>query len=178
MDVQPPSFETRIAILRNWASERGIPLPKHVAEMIAGRAKLNVRELEGIFNQVVVTTQLTKQPLNLGATEDILEGYRRPREHVTLTQVLDLTARHHGLTIDDLVGKRRTGAINQARQIAMFLAREFTAASLPQIGDAFGGRTHSTVLHSCNKIAEDLEYDSQLRTIVKDIRERLLKTDQ
>ena len=174
MDIQPPSFETRLAILTNWASERNLMLPRHVAEMIAGRAKLNVRELEGIFNQVVATAQLTRQPLSAGVTEDILEGYRRPREHVTLAQVLDLTARHHGLTVEDLVGKRRTGAINQARQIAMYLAREITSASLPQIGDAFGGRTHSTVLHSCNKIADDMQTDPQVRTIVKDIRERLL----
>lgn len=178
MDIQPPSFETRMAILCNWASERNVNLPHHVAEMIAGRAKLNVRELEGIFNQVVATAHITRQPLSTGATEDILDGYRRPREHVTVSQVLDLTARHHGLRIEDLVGKRRTGAISQARQIAMFLAREFTSASLPQIGDAFGGRTHSTVLHSCSKIAEDLQHDPQVRTIVKDIRERLLKTEQ
>ncbi|MBI1260060.1 MAG: chromosomal replication initiator protein DnaA [Chloroflexi bacterium] len=174
MDIQPPSFETRMAILNNWASERQIVLPRHVAEMIAGRAKLNVRELEGIFNQVVAAAQIKRQPLNVGSTEEILDGYRRPREHITLAQVLDLTARHHGLTVEELVGKRRTSDINQARQIAMYLAREFTNASLPQIGDAFGGRTHSTVLHSCNKIAEDMEHDPQVRTIVKDIRARLL----
>jgi chromosomal replication initiator protein len=177
MDIQPPSFETRMAILDSWAYERNILLPRHVAEMIAGRARLNVRELEGIFNQVVATSQLTRQPMSAGVTEDILEGFRRPREHVTLAQVVELTARHHGLSIEELVGKRRTGAINQARQIAMYLAREFTSASLPQIGDAFGGRTHSTVLHSCNKIAEDVLHDPQVRTIVQDIRKRLLKDE-
>lgn len=178
MDIQPPSFETRMAILCNWATERGVNLPHHVAEMIAGRAKLNVRELEGIFNQVVATAHITRQPLTADSTSEILDGYRRPREHVTVMQVLDLTARHHGLSAEDLVGKRRTGTISQARQIAMFLAREFTSASLPQIGDAFGGRTHSTVLHSCSKIAEDIQHDPQVRTIVKDIRERLLKTGE
>lgn len=177
MDIQPPSFETRMAILDNWAYERNVLLPRHVAEMIAGRAKLNVRELEGIFNQVVATSQLTRQPLSAGSTEEILDGFRRPREHVTLAQVVELTARHHGLSIDELVGKRRTGAINQARQIAMYLAREFTSASLPQIGDAFGGRTHSTVLHSCNKISDDVLHDVQVRTIVQDIRKRLLKDE-
>ncbi len=178
MDMQPPSYETRIAILNNWAKERQIILPRHVCEMIAGRAKLNVRELEGIFNQVIATTQITRQPLDTETTSDILDGYRRPRNHITLNQVLVLTARHHGLSVADLTGKRRTGAINQARQIAMFLAREITSASLPQIGDAFGGRKHSTVLHSCNKISGDIERDPQVRTIVKDIRERLLKTDE
>ena len=178
MDIQPPSFETRMAILDSWAYERNVILPRHVAEMIAGRARLNVRELEGIFNQVVATSQLTRKPVSVGVTEDILEGFRRPREHITLAQVVELTARHHGLSVEELVGKRRTGAINQARQIAMYLAREFTSASLPQIGDAFGGRTHSTVLHSCNKIAEDIEYDPQVRTIVQDIRRRLLKDEE
>lgn len=174
MDIQPPSFETRMAILDNWAHERNIILPRHAAEMIAGRAKLNVRELEGVFNQVVAAAQLTRQPVSAGIAGDVLDGFRRPREHVTLAEVVDLTARHHGMTVDELVGKRRTGAVSQARQIAMFLAREFTSASLPQIGDAFGGRTHSTVLHSCNKIAHDIEDDPQVRTIVKDIRERLI----
>ena len=177
MDIQPPSFETRMAILSNWASERSIVLPRHVAEMIAGRAKLNVRELEGIFNQVVATSQLTRQPLTAGTTEGILEGYRRPREHVTVAQVLDLTARHHGLTVADLTSRRRTGAITQARQIAMYLAREVTSASLPQIGEAFG-RTHSTVLHSCHKIADHIQTDPQVRTIIKDIRERLLHVQE
>ncbi len=178
MDIQPPSYETRVAILNNWAKEREIILPRHVCDLIAGRAKLNVRELEGIFNQVIVTTQISRQPLDAETAEEILDGYRRPRNHVTLNQVLDLTARHHGLSVADLKGKRRTGAISQARQIAMFLAREVTSSSLPQIGDAFGGRKHSTVLHSCNKIADDIERDPQVRTIVKDIRERLLKTDE
>lgn len=173
MDIQPPSFETRLAILNNWACERNLLLPRHVAEMIAGRAKLNVRELEGVFNQVVATAHLTHQPLSAGIAEDVLGGFSRPRERVTLAQVLDLTARHHGLSIEELTGKRRTGAINQARQIAMYLAREFTSASLPQIGDAFGGRTHSTVLHSCNKVAEDMERDPQIRTTLNDIRARL-----
>ncbi len=174
MDIQPPSFETRMAILSSWASERSIVLPRHAAEMIAGRAKFNVRELEGVFNQVVAAAQLTRQPISAGIAEDILDGFRRPREHVTLAQVVHLTAQHHGMSVEELVGKRRTGAVNQARQIAMYLARELTAASLPQIGDVFGGRTHSTVLHSCNKIAEDITHDPQVSMIVRDIRERLL----
>jgi chromosomal replication initiator protein len=178
MDIQPPGFETRVAILNNWAYERGVALPRHIIEMVAERAKANVRELEGMFNQVMAATQLNRQPITIHATEDILDGYHRPRQHVTLARVLDLTARHHGLSVEDLVGPRRTGAINQARQIAMYLAREVTHASLPQIGEAFGGRKHSTVLHSCNKIAEDIESNVSIRRIVKDIRERLVKLEE
>jgi len=175
MDVQPPTLETRIAILNNWARERDIKLTRHVAEMLAIRAKANVRELEGVFNQVVATSQLTKQTVTMDTAVEIVDGYHRPRHHITLAQVLDTTAKHYGLRSDDLIGPRRTGALNMARQVAMYLARELTNASLPQIGDAFGGRTHSTVLHSCNKVAGDLPANPALQTIVKDIKARLVK---
>jgi chromosomal replication initiator protein len=85
-----------------------------------------------------------------------------------------VTARHHNVSVADLVGPRRTGRLTQARQIAMYLAREVTMASLPQIGEAFGGRTHSTVLHSCNKVAEDLEHDDLLRQGIEAIQQELL----
>ena len=175
MDIQPPEFETRVAILRGWATERGVTLPRQTAELIAGRAKVHVREMEGVFNQMIAAAQYHGHTLTPDMAGDILSGYHRPRHHITLGQVLDLTARHHGLSVSDLIGPRRTGAINQARQIAMYLAREITSASLPQIGDAFGGRTHSTVLHSCNKVADEIQRDPLLRTIVTDIRERLTK---
>ncbi|MBK9746995.1 MAG: chromosomal replication initiator protein DnaA [Chloroflexi bacterium] len=175
MDVQPPTLETRIAILSNWARERDIKLTRHVAEMLATRAKANVRELEGVFNQVVATSQLTRQTVTMDTAVEIMDGYHRPRHHITLAQVLDTTAKHYGLRTEDLIGPRRTGALNMARQVAMYLARELTNASLPQIGDAFGGRTHSTVLHSCNKVAGDLPANPALQTIVKDIKARLVK---
>jgi chromosomal replication initiator protein len=85
-----------------------------------------------------------------------------------------MVANHYGLPVSELTGPRRSGMINQARQVAMFLAREVTTSSLPQIGDAFGGRKHSTVLHSCNKVAEEIEHDAILRSIVQDIRNCLL----
>lgn len=175
VDVKMPEFETRVAILRMWASERTVELPLTVAEMLANRARTNLRELESIFNQVVASSQLARQPLNCAMAEDVLDGYRRPRHHVSVAAVLDLTARYHGLSIDDLTGKSRSGPINQARQIAMYLARETTGASLPQIGDAFGGRKHSTVLHSCNKIADELSVDTKVQAAVQALREKLAR---
>ncbi len=175
MDVQPPTLETRIAILNSWAREKDISLTQHVTEMLATRAKANVRELEGVFNQVVATAQLTGHKLTMDTAVEIVEGYHRPRHHITLAQVLDTTAKHYGFRAEDLIGPRRTGAINIARQVAMYLSREITTASLPQIGDAFGGRKHSTVLHSCNKVAADLLVNPVLQTIVKDIKARLIK---
>jgi chromosomal replication initiator protein len=174
MDLQPPEFETRLAILELWAGEREIELPRHIAERIADRARTNVRELEGIFNQMVASAQIARRPLTADMAEGVLDGYRRPRQHLSLARVLDVTARYHGITVADLVGPRRTGRLNQARQVAMYLAREVTFASLPQIGEAFGGRTHSTVLHSCNKVAEDLESDDLLRQGIEAIQQELL----
>lgn len=178
MDIQPPEFETRVAILKTWTDEREIRVFPDVLDVIAERVKTNVRELEGIFNQMVATLQSTRRPLTPSLAEDILDGYRRPRYHVTLAQVLQTVTDHYGLKVDDLVGPRRTGPLSQARQLAMYLAREITTASLPQIGAAFGGRKHSTVLHSCNKIAEDMELDPILYSMVQDIRSRLLKIRQ
>jgi chromosomal replication initiator protein len=174
IDIQPPEFETRVAILRGWAQERALNVSTKVMELIASRVKSNVRELEGVFNQMVATQQITRGSLTADLAEDLLDGYRRPRYQVTLSHVLEMVANHYGLPVSELTGPRRSGMINQARQVAMFLAREVTTSSLPQIGDAFGGRKHSTVLHSCNKVAEEIEHDAILRSIVQDIRGCLL----
>lgn len=175
MDIQPPEFETRVAILKSWTDERSIKVFPDVLDVIAERVKTNIRELEGIFNQMIASLQSTRRALTPDLAEDILNGYSRPRYNVSLAQVLQTVADHYGLTVEELVGPRRTGPLSQARQIAMYLAREITTASLPQIGEAFGGRKHSTVIHSWNKIVEDMETDPLLYSIVQDIRTRLLK---
>jgi chromosomal replication initiator protein len=176
IDIQTPELETRTAILRQWAHERGIKLATSTCEMIANKARTNVRELEGIFNQIVATTRLTgSTTISPMLADDAIDTYQRPRHHVTVKQVLEMVADYHGLHVDDLVGPKRNGHINQARQIAMFLVREFTTASLPQIGDAFGGRKHSTVLHSCAKMEEEMQQSEMLRAVVNHLREQLLK---
>lgn len=178
MDLQPPEFETRVAILRMWAQERSIELPVNAAEMIADKGRMNIREMEGVFNQLVATTHLARRPVTLDMAENALVAYRRPRNHqLTMARVLSVTAEYYRLTVADLVGPRRTSRLNQARQVAMYLAREVTLASLPQIGDAFGGRTHSTVLHSCNKVALEIASDDMLREDVAAIQAKLLGQD-
>lgn len=173
-DIQPPELETRIAILEMWAGERGIQLGYHVIEMMAQRAARNIRDLHGVFNQVVAQAQTTgRQSLTRHQAEDTLERYTRPMDHLTLHSVAEATAAHFGLKVQDLIGPRRSGKINTARQIAMFLARELTDASLPQIGDFFGGRSHTTVLHGCNKVSEEIEFDPILSTLVEKIRHRI-----
>jgi chromosomal replication initiator protein len=173
VEVTLPELETRMAILQMWAQERGIDLSHSVSEMLAYRAKNNIRELESAFNQVVATRLLIDKPVTCDMAETVLERYRRPREQLTVTEVLDITAQYHGMTAADLISKRRTGKLSQVRQIAMYLAREITESSLPQIGEAFGGRKHSTVLHSCNKIADELQANQALRVIVGNIRKQL-----
>jgi chromosomal replication initiator protein len=174
MDVQPPSLETRQAILKNWAYERGIRIDRGVLSMIAERARMNVRELEGIFNQMLATMQLSGELLDGETAENILNGYRKPRHHsLTVRQVIEVVARHFGLTPDELMGPRRNTRINEARQIAMYLARELTSASLPQIGEAFGGRKHSTVLHSCAMVQADLDQYDMTHAIIKELRRKL-----
>lgn len=174
VDMHAPGFETRCAILRGWAADRGVELPNHICEQLAASATTNVRELEGMFNHIAATSRFLRKPITTSITDDALESYRQPRYHaVTLGRVLETVAAYFRLRVSDLTGKNRAGRINQARQIAMYLARELTMTSLPQIGDAFGGRKHSTVLHSCNKVSEEMEYDPALRAMVADLRRKL-----
>ena len=170
MDIQAPDLETRIAILANWADERGLDAPPAVLRHIAGRVTSNVREMEGVFNHMVAALRFSSSAATPDLADSLIDGYRRPRRQITLQQVVEIVARHHGLDTADLIGPRRHGPVNHARQIALFLARELTGASLPQIGDAFGGRTHSTVLHSCSRISTVLDEDPLLQAVVEDLR--------
>lgn len=168
-DVQPPEYETRVAILRAWAQERSINLKSEILHMVAERAPNNVRELEGVFNQIVAQTRFGDGVVALPRAETTVERYNQPRERWTLAEIIDLAARKQNLTADDLIGKRRTSRINVARQIAMYIARELTECSLPQIGEAFGGRSHTTVLHGCKKIEDQIAYDKVLESRISGI---------
>ncbi|MBZ0293428.1 MAG: chromosomal replication initiator protein DnaA [Anaerolineae bacterium] len=182
MDVQLPEFEARVAILEGWAQERDIHVPRSVCEMIADRAHSNIRELEGLFTQVVAKARLGSQPLTLNTVETMVEAFERPRQHgrraISIEEILEVTAVHHDLKIKDLTSKRRTGRINHARQVVMYLARELTECSLPQIGDALGGRSHTTVLHGYNKVAEMIMEDEVFRYELMGLREKLAARDR
>ena len=177
-DIQSPEFETRMAILKMWADERAVRLPLNVLEMVAQRVPKNVRELEGAFNQVVAQSKLGQRNMSLPSVESTLNRYNNPRERVALADILEVTAKNFGLIAADLRGKKRAARINKARQIAMYLCREMTEASLPQIGDAFGGRSHTTVLHGMNKIAEELEEDKVLEARILKIRKAIVTTSR
>jgi chromosomal replication initiator protein len=170
VDVQPPEYETRIAILQMWAQERQITLNGDALDMIARRAPGNVRELEGVFNQIVAQSHLAGGTLTLPKVETTLERFMLPRNQLTPVDIIEAIAQQFHLHAADLTGKKRTEYINEARQVAMYLCRELTECSLPQIGDYFGGRSHTTVLHGCNKVAEQMAQDSLFASKVQKMR--------
>ncbi len=155
-DVQAPALETRIAILRKKAIQEDLYLPDEVAELIASRISSNIRELEGALIRVTAFASLNRQQVDLGLAEVVLKDLI-PNEggnQITAAAIMGATADYYGLTIDDLCGSSRSRVLVQARQIAMYLCRELTELSLPKIGQQFGGRDHTTVMHADRKIRQ------------------------
>ncbi len=174
-DIQTPEVETRLAILRIKSTARGAALPEDVASILAHHATQNVRELEGLLTQILARATLTGQPLTVALAEQVVNrSTPQPHRHaVDLNDVLEATATYHQLSLDELMSKRRTKDVVRARQIAMYLARELTEASFPQIGAAMGGRNHTTVLHGYQKIAETLGSDQTLQHDLSDLRRKI-----
>jgi len=177
-DIQAPEYETRHRIVKAKSAAQDVTLPDDIAELMARHETDNVRELEGLLTQVLARTKLTKEPLTLALAQAVLnKNSARPpqptRRATSIDQVLQATAKYHQLSMDDLLSKRRTKEVVRARQIAMYLAREETDASLPEIGAAIGGRNHSTVLYGYQKIAKSVEADAALRREVSEIRRQL-----
>jgi chromosomal replication initiator protein len=178
-DIQPPEFETRWEIVQAKAAAQGTMLPDDVASALAHHATANIRELEGLLNQVLARAVLTYEPLTMELARQVIDknslhaGPTPHRKRSKLTDVLEATASYHQLSLDDLLGKGRSKKVVHARQIAMYLAREETGASLPQIGEALGGRNHSTVLHGYQKIADSVAADELLRKELSAIRQQL-----
>ena len=161
--VEPPEFEMRVAILMKKASEAGISLPEEVAFFIAKRLRGNVRELEGALKRVIAYSQFTEQPLSLLLVKDALKDLLALQQKmVTLENIQKTTADYYKLRVADILSKRRTRNIARPRQVAMALSKELTNHSLPEIGDAFGGRDHTTVLHAVRKVKELRETDHRI----------------
>jgi chromosomal replication initiator protein len=161
-DIQPPDVETRIAILRKKAEVDGMRVPDEVAEFIAQRIQSNIRELEGALVRVVAYANLTRTPMTVELATEVLRellptSSDRP---VTIPMIQKATAEHFGLRVEEMRAKRRTKGIAFPRQVAMYLARELTDASLPRIGEEFGGRDHTTVMHACERVKTALAKDT------------------
>ncbi|MBV9821708.1 MAG: chromosomal replication initiator protein DnaA [Actinobacteria bacterium] len=153
-DVQAPDLELRIAILRKKAAKDGMTLQPGVMEFIASKIQSNIRELEGALIRVVAFGSLNKQEIDLKLAEIVLKDLvsESDRPDITASTIMAVTAEYFGITLDDLTGSSRTRVLVSARQIAMYLCRELTELSLPKIGQTFGGRDHTTVMHAERKI--------------------------
>ena len=155
-DIQPPELETRIAILRKKAAQDKLNAPDDVLEYIASRIDSNIRELEGALIRVTAFASLNRQTVDLGLAEIVLKDLI-PREggpEITPGTIIQQTATYFSLSVDDLCGTSRSRVLVNARQIAMYLCRELTELSLPKIGQTFGGRDHTTVMHADRKIRQ------------------------
>ncbi len=172
-DIQPPEEETRRAILLAKADELGCRVPPAVIEFIAHQVRQNIRELEGALNKVIAYSQLTGAPIDQTLVNRALADTLRRAERVTIDQILDAIARYYNVTHEALASSSRKSTIAYPRQVAMYLARTETEASLPQIGAALGNRDHTTVLHGYEKIAGLIDLDPQLRRDVLEIKAML-----
>jgi chromosomal replication initiator protein len=172
-DVQPPDLETRIAILRSKAASCGAAVPDDILGLIAASVHSNIRELEGALNRVVALSRLTHQSLTVDLAETALSELQPRRKKLTKKQILEAVADHFGVERAAFEGKSRRRAIARPRQVAMYLLREETGASLPQIGALLGGRDHTTVLYGCERIADLIKEDAEIRREVVNLRQRL-----
>ncbi len=177
-DVQAPDLETRIAILRKKAAQEGTNPPPEVLEFIASKIQSNIRELEGALIRVTAFASLNRQAVDMTLTETVLKDLvgENDAPEITAATIMAVTAEYFAVSMDDLVGTSRSRVLVSARQMAMYLCRELTDLSLPKIGEKFGGRDHTTVMHADRKIrtqmAEKLTVYNQIAELTSRIRGR------
>lgn len=174
-DVQPPDLETRLAILRFKADEIGANVSNEVMEFVARRAQSNIRELEGALNRVMAHAALTKEAISITQAKTALQDLVNRRASITIEMVIESVSEYYDLSIEDIVGSGRSKRVAAPRQMAMHLAREETKSSLPQIGEALGGRDHTTIMYGCDKMSKLVEEKEQIRRDAMRIREILYK---
>ncbi|MBM41100.1 MAG: chromosomal replication initiator protein DnaA [Acidobacteria bacterium] len=171
-DIQPPDIETKVAILKKKAEAENVPLPDDVALYIAGKIKSNIRELEGSLIRLIAYASLTGRQISLPLAQDVLRNILdRDDAKVTIDVIQKLVATRYSLKVSDLKSRNSSKLVAEPRQIAMYLCKSLTNASLPQIGKSFGGKHHSTVIHSIRKIEarrkQDASFNSLMETLMK-----------
>ena len=174
-DIQPPDFETRMAILKKKADVEGLSVPNEVMVYIATKIKSNIRELEGALIRIIAYSSLTNRDVSVDLASEALKDIISNKESapVTVKTIQESVANYYNLRIEDLKSQRRTRNIAYPRQIAMYLSRKLTDMSLPKIGEEFGGRDHTTVIHAYEKISENLKTDEGLQSMINDITKKL-----
>lgn len=177
-DIQPPDLETRIAILRKKAMMEHLNVPNDVMVYIASRIDNNIRELEGAFIRVIAYASLTNQTVDIDlATEALKDIFPQGKpKQITVELIQEIIASYFKLKVDELLAKRRTRNVSYPRQIAMYLARELTDNSLPRLGEMFGGRDHTTVIHAYEKISRERNEDVKLNNTIKELIKKIENT--
>ncbi len=172
-DIQPPDLETRLAILRAKADRAGRIVPDEILEIVARRVQSNIRELEGALNRIIAFADLSGQALTPQLVEAALADLLPQRQTVLPEKIVELVAREWKTTVEALLGRDRSQKIAEPRQVAMYLMRKETDASLPQIGEVLGGRDHTTVMYAIDKIANQIETKADLRKRVISVKQQL-----
>ena len=175
-DIQSPDLETRIAILRKKAMLENITMPNDVIVYISTRIDNNIRELEGAFNRVNAFSFLNRKPITIEmAMESLKDLFPKDKTNrVTPQRIQEIVAMHFRIKIDDLISKRRTRNVTVPRQLAMYLCREMTDWSLPKIGEIFGGRDHTTVIHAYEKVNRERQEDNRISSLLTEISAKII----
>lgn len=172
--IEPPELETRVAILKSKAVQAGIDISDDVAFFVAKRIRSNIRELEGALRRITANAQFTGRSIDVEFAKEALRDLLALQDKlVTIENIQRTVAAYYKIRVADLLSKRRSRSVTRPRQMAMALAKELTSHSLPEIGDAFGGRDHTTVLHACRKMRELIEADARLNEDYDNLRRTL-----
>jgi chromosomal replication initiator protein len=167
-DIQPPNYETRVAILKKKIEREPVEVPDNVIFFIAEQIKTNIRELEGALIRVVAYSLLEEKPISLDMAKFILKDMVKETVKIISVEMIQKeVADYFNMAVSELKSKKRNKNILFPRQMAMLLARQMTKLSLPEIGQAFGGKDHTTVLHSCKKLENDLLTDRELKNTIE-----------
>lgn len=174
-DIQPPDLETRIAILRKKAELEGLSVPEDVLLFIAKTIISNIRELEGALNRIIAFSSLANRPISVELAYEALKDLisRDKPKVITAEYIQEVVAQYFHLKPEDLKSSKRTRSISYPRQIAMYLCRNLTDLSLPKIGEQFGGRDHTTIIHGCEKISKDMEEDIELTQTINELEKKI-----
>ena len=172
-DIQPPDLETRLAILRAKAEHTGRFIPDEILETVARHVESNIRELEGALNRIIAFADLSGSSLTPQLVEMALVDLLPQRKNILPEKIIELVAREWQTSVEALLGRDRTQKIAEPRQVAMYLMRKETDASLPMIGEVLGGRDHTTVMYAIQKIASQIETKADLRKRVINVKQQL-----
>jgi chromosomal replication initiator protein len=175
-DIQPPEIETKVAILEKKAQENHIALPQNVSLYLASQADSNIRELEGYLVRIAAYSSLTGRQIDLDLVRDVLKQlfHKTEKQEITIDEIIKAVGSKFGIKISEMKSQKKNKNIVLSQQIAMFLAREMTSSSFPDIGEKIGGRDHSTVIYAHNKMKKLLDEDRSLRETAEEIKNTLL----